>query len=406
MTSPPTSSGATPKWPAVTALVGSVLGLIFASYSTMDYAEHLDRGLHDVHCSFIPGAGATSEAEACRAAMYSPYSALFKESLWGGIPISLFALGAFAFFAGFALYLVLAGPRAPKVALSFFAVASMTPLVVSLLMLTISVVKLGDVCKTCAGIYISSFLLAIGGMGGLFSLDRNAQARGKVSPILALGWLVALGLVTLVPAAVYATTAPDQRPYLSQCGELKQPKMKGSDPIKMRGSRAVRPALFFEDPLCPTCKAFHDRLTAEDVIEKLDSELVLFPLDSECNWMLDRALHPGACLVSKAVLCGGDQARQVLEWAYAEQTYLSRAGKAGPNVMRAAIKQRWGEQMLRCVDDRKTEVRLNQHLHFASDNSIPVSTPQMYLGTKRVCDEDTDLGLRFTLRELAPEVLQ
>ncbi len=40
--------------------------------------------------------------------------------------------------------------------------------------------------------------------------------------------------------------------------------------------------------------------------------------------------------------------------------------------MRAAIKQRWGEQMLRCVDDRKTEVRLNQHLHFASDNSIPV----------------------------------
>src|SRR5262245_28505510 len=165
--------------------------------------------------------------------------------------------------------------------------------------------------------------------------------------------------------------------------------MKGSDPVKMRGARAVRPALFFEDPLCPTCKAFHDRLTVENVIEKLDSELVLFPLDSECNWMLDRPLHPGACIVSKAVLCGGDQARQVLEWAYAEQTDLTRAGKAGPDVMRAAIKQRWGEQMLRCVDDRKTEVRLNQHLHFASDNSIPVSTPQMYLGTRRVCDEDT-----------------
>jgi uncharacterized membrane protein len=406
MTSSPTSAGATPKWPAVTALVGSALGLIFASYSTMDYAEHLDRGLHDVHCSFIPGAGATSEAEACRAAMYSPYSALFKESLWGGIPISLFALGAFTFFAGFALYLLLAGPRAPKAAVSFFALVSVTPLVISLLMLTISVLELGDICKTCAGIYISSFLLAVGGIGGVFGLEKHPGARAKASPLLALGWLAALGLVTLVPAAVYAASAPDQRPYLSQCGELKQPKMKGSDPVKMRGARAVRPALFFEDPLCPTCKAFHERLAAEDVLEKLDSELVLFPLDSECNWMLDRALHPGACLVSKAVLCGGDQARQVLEWAYAEQAYLTRAGKAGPNVMRAAIKQRWGEQMLRCVDDRKTDVRLNQHLHFASDNSIPVSTPQMYLGTKRVCDEDTDLGLRFTLRELAPEVLQ
>jgi hypothetical protein len=30
----------------------------------------------------------------------------------------------------------------------------------------------------------------------------------------------------------------------------------------------------------------------------------------------------------------------------------------------------------------------------------------MYLGTRRVCDEDTDMGLRFTLKQLAPEVLK
>ncbi|MEO8905282.1 MAG: hypothetical protein ABI627_27505, partial [Polyangiaceae bacterium] len=84
------------KLPAALALVASLLGLLFASNSTLDYAKHLDRRLHDVHCSFIPGAPATSEAEACRVAMYSPYSALFKEHYWGGIPISLFALGAFA----------------------------------------------------------------------------------------------------------------------------------------------------------------------------------------------------------------------------------------------------------------------------------------------------------------------
>jgi hypothetical protein len=30
----------------------------------------------------------------------------------------------------------------------------------------------------------------------------------------------------------------------------------------------------------------------------------------------------------------------------------------------------------------------------------------MYLGTQRVCDEDTDIGLRFALSELAPEVLK
>jgi hypothetical protein len=30
----------------------------------------------------------------------------------------------------------------------------------------------------------------------------------------------------------------------------------------------------------------------------------------------------------------------------------------------------------------------------------------MYLGQKRVCDEDTDMGLRFALSVLAPEVLK
>ena len=51
-------------------------------------------------------------------------------------------------------------------------------------------------------------------------------------------------------------------------------------------------------------------------------------------------------------------------------------------------------------------MRLNNNLHFAADNNIPVSTPQMYLGKRRVCDEDTDLGLMFTLNQLAPEVLK
>jgi uncharacterized membrane protein len=144
------------KVPAAIALVASALGLLFASYSTLDYAQHLDRHLHDVHCSFIPGAAATSEAEACRVAMYSPYSALLKDQYWGGVPISLFALGAFCFFAAFSLYLLLSGSKASQRTYGFFALVGITPLLVSLLMLTISLTQLGQLCKTCVGIYISS----------------------------------------------------------------------------------------------------------------------------------------------------------------------------------------------------------------------------------------------------------
>jgi hypothetical protein len=396
------------KLPAVLALIAALLGLLFASNSTLDYAKHLDRRLHDVHCSFIPGAPATSEAEACRVAMYSPYSALLKEHYWGGIPISLFALGAFAFFCAFSIYLLVYGARAPRRALLFFGGVSLVPLVVSLIMFTISVTKLGTVCKTCAGIYISSALLAVAGVLGMLASNTEApsEPRATVSPFLPIIWLISLGTISLVPALVYAASAPDERPYISKCGDLKQPKMKNDEFVKIATTHPIQPTLLFEDPLCPTCKAFHERLVGENIIEKLDVSLVLFPLDSDCNWMLDTALHPGACIVSKAVLCGGDNARAVLEWAFEEQEYLTRAGKNGPDVLRAAIKQKWGDAMLKCVDDRKTDVRLNNHLHFASDNNIPVSTPQMYLGSRRVCDEDTDLGLRFTLGQLAPEVLK
>jgi hypothetical protein len=401
-------SGPSSRTYAAIALVASSLGLLFASYSTVDYASHLDRRLHDVHCSFIPGAPPTSEAEACRAAMYSPYSALLKETYWGGIPISLFALGAFAFFFGFSVYLLLAGGNAPRKAVAFFGVVGFTPLLASALMFIISVTQLGQLCKTCVGLYVASLLLGIAAGMALLLLRTREQQPASTGRgwLLAMVWLVALGITTLAPAAVYAVSVPDQRPFLAQCGELTVAKPGGTELVVLRGARPVQPAIFFEDPLCPTCKAFHERLVLEGVFDRLDTELVLFPLDSECNWMLSEPLHPGACIVSKAVLCAGDQARSMLEWAYEEQTYLSRAGKSGPDVLRAVIKQRWGESLLKCVDDRKTEVRLNTHLHFASENRIPVSTPQMYLGKKRVCDEDTDIGLRYTLSQLAPEVLK
>jgi hypothetical protein len=393
------------RFPAILALVGSVLGLAFATYSTLDYSQHLDRGLHDLHCSFIPGMPPSTEAEACRAAMYSPYSALFKEAMWGGIPISLFAIGAMSFFAGFAVYLLAAHGRASRASVSFFGVVSIAPVLVSLLMFIISLTKVGSLCKTCVGIYIASILIGVGGIAGLFSLEARPSSQGK-GLIRSLGWLVGLGTAALIPAAVYAASVPDQRPYLTRCGELKQAEEAHDALLKIRSSRSIQPTVLFEDPLCPTCKAFHSRLLAEDVFDKLDVKLVLFPLDSSCNWMLDEALHPGACVVSKAVLCGGDQARQVLEWAYDQQVYLTRAGKTGENVLKEVIRQRWGDALARCVDDRDTTVRLNRHLHYASDNGVPVSTPQVYLGKRRMCDEDTDIGLRFTLKQLAPEVLK
>lgn len=395
------------RLPAALALLASGLGLLFGTNSTLDYAKHLDRSLHDVHCSFIPGAAPTADAEACRAAMYSPYSAILKETYWGGIPISLFSLGAFAFFAGVALYLLLAGSNAPRSVQRSFGVLSLGPLLTSIFMFVISLVKLGALCNTCVGIYIASALLAISGLVIFFRPNQTPDAAlgPSASPysVAAVGVLT-LGVATLLPAVLYASAMPDHSRFLGNCGTLKKPAVP--ELLVLNTSSPKQQAIMFEDPLCPTCKAFHQRLVVGDMFDKLAPKLALFPLDSACNWMLTEPLHPGACIVSKAVICGGAQAREVLEWAYDEQEALTAAGKAGDKPLTALIQARFGPKMIACMGSAATKNTLNKHLHYAVDNSIAVSTPQLFLDDQRFCDEDSDIGLSYTMAKLAPEVVK
>src|SRR5882762_5720190 len=87
----------------VLVIAGAVIGLVFAGVSTYDFVQHLDRQVHSLHCSFIPGAGHDSGASGCQAAMMSPYSSVFRTRVWGGLPISLPAMAVFAFLGFFAL---------------------------------------------------------------------------------------------------------------------------------------------------------------------------------------------------------------------------------------------------------------------------------------------------------------
>ena len=419
-------SAAPRRWPTVLALVAALLGLAFGGLSTLDYSKHLDRQVHDIHCSFVPGlTGADASENACRAAMYSPYSAVLKDRYWGGVPISLFAVGAFAFFAAFALYLLLAGPNRSRKAAQFFGLVSVTPLLVSILMFAISALRLGQYCKTCVGIYVSSVLLAVGGIatfldarsapatapaeapGDAPAAAATAPASSKAALVLIPVWLVVLGIFTITPALLYVSALPNYGTYIAGCGKLQKLTEANNALIKMTPAGATQPATMFVDPLCPTCKAFHKRLVVEGIMDKLDTTLVLFPLDNECNWMLDRALHPGACLVSKAILCAGPRAPAVLDWAYDNQEKLLEQARSGAGLanVRSMIRDTWGQGGLdACIDAKETKLRLDRMLRYIVDNQLPVSTPQFFLGDTRLCEEDSDIGFSYTIKKLAPNL--
>jgi uncharacterized membrane protein len=425
-------SGAKNRLPAALALFASLLGLIFAGLSSLDYTKHLDRQVHDIHCSYVPGLAAeTSPDNACRVAMYSPFAALFRDRYWGGVPISLFAVGAFSFFAAFSLYLLLAGRDARPRALAFLAICGATPLLVSLLMAAISALKLGHFCKTCVGIYVSSALLAAASIAALIQARRDADLqRARAASDAAIrpeghrsapdvrpsgaapeetpwffvaGWAVGLALFTVTPALIYVSALPNVSAYITGCGKLEKPTEPNNALLRVKMPGATQPATLFVDPLCPTCKAFHQRLATEGLLDQLDITLVLFPLDSECNWMLDRPVHPGACIVSRAILCSEARPLQALEWAYDHQEEILEAAKSGAGLVnvRAMIHDRF-PGIDACMDAKETSLRQTRMLRYIVNNHLQVSTPQLFLGETRLCDEDTDMGLSYTMRKLLP----
>ncbi|MFO0616677.1 MAG: vitamin K epoxide reductase family protein [Polyangiaceae bacterium] len=446
-----------PRFPPLLGMIGSVLGLFFSAFSTHDYATHLDRQLHGTHCSFLPGLTDVEKGEnACKAAMYSPYSSLFRDKLWGGIPISLFALGVYSAFFAMSLYLLVAGNRASKRSWQAYGIAVLTPLPVTGLMFYLSAVRIGEFCKLCMGLYAASIVLAAAGIAALVKasgkltqkqrqeiddaastvvdpepwhqrakeIDRDLlkakEATAKPAPTLvdepiAAGsvlvfplFLVAAGAAAVLPAAVYAASVGDYKPFVTGCGTLAETTEKHDAFVKLPTKNPSFAALTFEDPLCPTCRAFHQRLVTEGVYDKLDLTVAIFPLDAECNFLLtSQSLHPGACVVAKAFLCAekSNQSRAVLEWAYENQDMLTKAGKAGKDEIRAKVFKKFPD-VDKCIDAKETQQRLDHILQFAVDQHLPVMTPQLFLGQQRVCDEDTDLGLTYALKQLAPKVLQ
>lgn len=451
--------------PGVLGILSSLLGAVFAALSTSDYAAHLDRQLHDTHCSFIPGLDTPTADNPCEAAMYSPYSAVLKSTFWGGVPISLFGLGAFAFFLAFSIYLVMARADASKRFRLGFFLCTVGPLVASIVMFVLSLTKLGALCKLCVGIYLASLGLFVSGMlavmGGRKTFGIAADAPGPKPPTSAdadatvvdptpwhqsgkntrtsakstasdllrpaeadpkrgvtravepptgsalavIGLPALLGLSVALPGLVYATALPNYEPKVKSCGTLEVATEKHDALVKIPTKNPKATAVFFEDPLCPTCKAFHERLVGEGIYEQLDVTVAIFPLDSECNWMLSRPMHPGACVLARAFLCGEktNESRAILEWSYEHQEELTALGKESSDKVRAKVVGKFAG-VDKCIDSAETKKRLDHVLQFAVANKLRISTPQLFLDGQRMCDEDTDLGLPYAMTVLAPKV--
>jgi hypothetical protein len=99
------------------------------------------------------------------------------------------------------------------------------------------------------------------------------------------------------------------------------------------------------------------------------------------------------------MLCDKNGADAILAWAFANHEQLrASAGKSD-----AEVRQRLEKQFPKvrgCLGSAQIRNQLNRSLRWAVANALPVLTPQLFIGDKRVCDEDTDLGLEYTVANM------
>ena len=408
----PPRRGASPTGSLIVALAGALVGAAFAALSTTDFMQHLDRQVHAIHCSFLPGAAKEIAESGCRTVMMSPYSSFFRELLWGGVPISLWALAVFAFLAyraGLMLWRGHASSGETKVLLA----AAGLPVLTSVVFGALAVFKLDAVCKICIGIYAASavcFVAAFLAHRAQRTPYSSGEARFGPALVEGVGLVAALTLayVVLVPK-------PDPRTSMRGCGSLVRAEDAAGVMIPLTSHTGGVSSIEVLDPLCPSCKAFDARLAASSLGDRLDLKGVLFPLDSTCNWMVTETIHPGACAVSEAVLCAAGvrsgprnaaAAGSVLQWAFAHQADLRALAAKDEGALRAQIEREF-PGVKGCLGSAVVKSKLTKSLRWAVANAIPVLTPQLFVGDSRMCDEDTDLGLEYTLtRMLSPEAEQ
>ncbi|MEE9382262.1 MAG: vitamin K epoxide reductase family protein [Nannocystaceae bacterium] len=395
----------------VAFLVAAAAGLVFAGFSTFDFALRLDRQVHDIHCSFVPGllSADHSGSSGCHSTMMSPYSSWFRTQLWGGIPIALPAMSVFSFLVFRGVELLSTRGRERHQAAQILFATSFIPVVASVAMGLISWLELQAACKVCIGIYVSSFVAMISA-AAIVHDSRNAALSEDAADLAGpLGraitvWGAQIGVFVAVPALVYATNVPDYTPHMGDCGDLLSTEDPNSIMVDLEaGPSAAVEAIEVFDPLCPACRAFEHRFAASGFADHIRRRAVLFPLDDACNWMVSAALHPGACTISEAILCADTRsqvsAQAVIQWAFTHQAEILTATRNDPALAKPMVEQAF-PALKGCIGSDKARAKLNRSLRWTVKNKLSVLTPQLYVDGRKLCDEDTDLGMEYALTQM------
>lgn len=150
----------------------------------------------------------------------------------------------------------------------------------------------------------------------------------------------------------------------------------------------------FSDFLCPYCKVASGYL--KEINEAFPQDVLIihqnFPLDKVCNFSMQRQLHEGSCLLSKAAICAGNQNTfwQMYFLIFANQDRWSRFGVRSDDVTQMAklLNEKDNANInlndfQQCLNENKSLRIMQNEIQHAVDLNIN-ATPTLFFNGKQI----------------------
>jgi protein-disulfide isomerase len=217
-------------------------------------------------------------------------------SVFLGLPVATWGLLGYGLLAILALVGLAPGRPYDTWALGLLFLGSAVAACAAVVLAALSEFVIGALCLYCAGSWaVSIGLLVVSWWAcrpeGVAPAVRSDVAQLASRPLLTVGVVVAMA--GLVAVAARLQTRYWERPP-APLAVTRPPAPPAGPPIVVE----------FSDYECPFCAKAHFELKAL-LASRPDVRLVKrhFPLDSTCNPLLPRPMHPQACALARAGIC-------------------------------------------------------------------------------------------------------
>lgn len=249
-----------------------------------------------------------------------------RYSVFLGLPVAAWGVLGYAVPAGLAGWALARRRPHPGWPAGLLLLVSAAAVAASIALALVSKLLIGAFCLLCAAAWTLSFLLLVAAWRASRPAGVAAAVRADVAVLrrnLPRTAAVAVALAAVLAAAVVAyprywtkpahavgTAGPPaagaQRP-----GVPARPAVPGAVPATTAQAGDAREIVVFSDYACPFCAKAHE--DTEAALARNPEIRVVhrhFPLDPECNPLVKRQIHPGACALARAAICAEAQGKE------------------------------------------------------------------------------------------------